>query len=120
MQLYEDLKYVGRNRKLSISGDTPWHCTNILRRANSEKIEFAIQQPLYYKGVFLGYSNLDVYVFTEDEVIKDFKLIKENGNLEAIVPRKDNKQLEENKKELMNMLGNMTDKEFNSIGGGNN
>ncbi|MNL91222.1 hypothetical protein D3C81_09520 [compost metagenome] len=81
MKLYEDLIYVGTNEKILMHGDGYWHCTCFLSNLSDDKMFYAIQQPLYVDGKVYGYTNLNAYVISEEELTRDFKIVKNIGML---------------------------------------
>ena len=38
MKLFDDLKYVGIDGKLSLYGDSPWHCTSYVTEFSTNEI----------------------------------------------------------------------------------
>lgn len=76
------------------------------------EMAYILQQPHYYEGEVLGYSGLNAYVFTEDELVENFKIIKEDGSLEDIKRSKDNKKLQDMLNKMKERIENMTDEEL--------
>ncbi|EQC1535514.1 hypothetical protein ACY1J9_001345 [Clostridium botulinum] len=115
MKLFKDLKYVGTDSSLNIYGDTIWHCTSFVTRLSTGNMEFIVQQPHYHKDIFMGYTGLGVYVLTENELVNNFKIVKEDGSLESIQHSKDNKELQKKKQDIDKYFENMTNEEFRSL-----
>ncbi|HCL4455182.1 TPA: hypothetical protein N2D10_003209 [Clostridium botulinum] len=115
MKLFKDLKYVGTGSSLNIYGNTIWHCTSFVTRLSTGNMEFIVQQPHYHEGTFMGYTGLDMYVLTEDELVNDFKIVKEDGSLENIQHSKDNKELQKKIQDIDNYLKEITDEEFRNL-----
>lgn len=111
MKLFQDLEYAGVDGELNLYENIPWHCTSFVTEFSTNEKKFCVQQPYYHNGVFMGYAGLDIYLFTEDELIENFKIIKEDGSLEDIKHSKDNEKLQQMIKEI----DNMTDEEFEKL-----
>lgn len=112
MKLFDDLKYVGNDNKLSFYGNKPWHCTSFAKEFSTGEMKFCVQQPYYHDGIFMGYTNMDIYVLTEDELVANFKVIKEDGTLEDIIHSKNDTELQKYIKEDEDYIKNMSDEEF--------
>lgn len=39
MELYQNLKYVGKNTRLNFYGNTPWHCTNFVTELSTGEMK---------------------------------------------------------------------------------
>lgn len=111
MNLFENLKYVG-NGILSIY-DTYWHCTNYVTNYKTGEMQYILQPPYKHDGIFLGYNNMDAYVLTEDELIENFKIVSDNGDLKDIEYNESCIQEELDKFE--NDLISITDEQFKSL-----
>jgi len=94
MKLFDDLKYIGNNTSLSFF-DEVWHCTCFVTRASTEKMELVIQQPHIQDGIIMGYTNLDAYVISEEELYRDFRLVLEDGTLQDMTPTEEEKREDE-------------------------
>ncbi|EQB4340876.1 hypothetical protein ACYJ2U_001596 [Clostridium botulinum] len=114
MKLFKNLKYIGTGR-LSVYGNTIWHCTSFVTRLSTGDMEFIVQQPHYHEDIFIGYTGLDMYVLTEDELVNNFKIVKEDGSLENIQHSKDNKELQKKIQDTHKHFENMTKEEIESL-----
>lgn len=92
MRLYDNLKYIGNDPKFLNLNKPIWHCTCFVKRLDSIQMEYIVQPPYYHDGSFIGYTNADAYVVTEEELLKNFKILKQDGNLENIIIIKDIKK----------------------------
>lgn len=82
---FKDLKYIGDDKTLNFYGKgTIWHCTNFSTNLLTGEMEFILQQPQIYNGEFMGYTGLDAYTMTREQVIENFKRVREDGSLENI------------------------------------
>lgn len=115
MKLFEDLKYVGKDKKMKIYGGKPWHCTSFVTEFSTREMKFCIQQPHYHEDIFMGYTGLSIYVLTEDELVRNFKIVKEDGSLENILHSKDDNELQKKLKKIDSCFDNMNDDEFKNI-----
>ncbi|NCI19741.1 hypothetical protein EJM73_08895 [Clostridium botulinum] len=106
MELFEDLKYVGSG-SLNVYENKIWHCTSFVTRLSTRDMEFIVQQPHYHEDIFMGYTGLEVYVLTEDELVNNFKIVKEDGRLENIQHSKDNKELQKKIQDINKYFKNL-------------
>ncbi|HCL4479959.1 TPA: hypothetical protein N2D99_002026 [Clostridium botulinum] len=115
MKLFKDLKYVGTDGKLNLYGSRPWHCTSFVTRFKTGEMEFCVQQPHYHENIFMGYTGLNIYVLTEDELVENFKIINEDGTLDDIIHSRDNIKLQEMLNKTRDCFQNMSDEEFKKL-----
>lgn len=71
--------------------------------------------PHYHDGIFREYTNLNIYLLTEDELVENFKIIKDNGTLEDIRHSGDNKKLQQNIKEIQDYFKNISNEELEKL-----
>lgn len=115
MKLFKDLKYVGTDSSLNIYGNTIWHCTSFVTRLSTGNMEFIVQQPHYHEETSMGYTGLDMYVLTEDELVNNFKIVKKDGSLENIQHSKDNKGLQKKIQNIEKHFENMSKEEIKNL-----
>lgn len=112
MKLFQNLKYVGEDEKLKFYGNMPWHCTSFVTEYSTGEMKYCVQQPHYHEGIFMGYTNLSIYVLNEDELVENFKIMKEDGTLENIKHSRDNKELQQELKKIDNFFESMSAEEL--------
>ena len=115
MKLFDDLRFIGTNERLSMFGNSVWHCTSSAIKFGTSERLFIVQRPHMHKGEQIGYTGFDQVVLTEDELVTNFSKVKEDGSLEPLVHSRDNKELQEELKKIDDYFENMSDEELLNI-----
>lgn len=80
LHLYDtNLKCVAEDKDLS--SETIWNITLIVHDYNDENNSKLIIQPLVDDGIYIGYTGMDAKMISQEDLVRDFKRINEDGSL---------------------------------------